>query len=291
MVLEDENYLSKIAKIGVLKVGCIGSAPLLEFLLDERAERRDIEVRVVGSGASMEPKQCAEAAEALAEYEPDFAVVISPNATVRGPKAGREALAKAGVPTIVVSDSPTKKIVKELEAEGFGYIVVEADSMIGARREFLDPVEMALYNSDIVKVLAVTGVFQTLVRVMDEVIEEVKNGGKIELPRTIIDCERAVSNSGLVNAYARAKAMASHEIARRVSGVTSKGCFVIREWEKYTATVASAHEMMRYAAKLCDEAREIEKGEDQVIRQPHRKDGKALRKLKLIEKPSTRGSD
>lgn len=43
--------MSKTVKIGILKVGCIGSAPLLEFLLDERAERRDIAVRVVGSGA------------------------------------------------------------------------------------------------------------------------------------------------------------------------------------------------------------------------------------------------
>ena len=64
--------MSKIVKIGILKLGCVGSAPLLEFLLDERAERRDIEVRVVGSGASMNPRQCKEAAEVLIQYKPDF---------------------------------------------------------------------------------------------------------------------------------------------------------------------------------------------------------------------------
>ena len=36
-------------KIGVLKLGCIGNLPLIEFLLDERAERTDIDVRVSGS--------------------------------------------------------------------------------------------------------------------------------------------------------------------------------------------------------------------------------------------------
>jgi len=35
---------SKVVKIGVAKVGNIGSSPLLEFLLDERAERNDIAV-------------------------------------------------------------------------------------------------------------------------------------------------------------------------------------------------------------------------------------------------------
>lgn len=277
--------MSKITKIGILKVGCIGTTPLLEFLLDERAERRDITVRVVGSGASMNPKQCREAAEALARYKPDFAIVISPNATVRGSKVGRMTLAKEGVPTIVISDSPTKKIVEELKAEGFGYIILEADAMIGARKEFLDPIEMALFNSDIIKVLAITGVFQNVVNELDKVIDCIKNGEKINLPKTVIDCEKAIAASGLSNDYAKVKAMGAHEIAKRVSGVTNKGCFVMKDWEKYTATVASAHEMMRSAAKLVDEAREIEKDNDRVLRQPHNTDGTVLKKSKLIEKP------
>ena len=276
----------KIVKIGILKLGCIGSAPLLEFLLDERAERRDIEVRVVGSGASMNPRQCKEAAEALIQYKPDLSIVISPNAAVRGPKVGRDLLSKAGLPTLVVSDLPAKKITKELEVDGFGYIIVEADAMIGARREFLDPIEMALFNSDMIKVLAITGVFRVLINELDKVIELIKTGKKVILPKIIINDEKAKTHSSFVNNYAKVKAMAAHEIAKNVGRVTRKGCFVIQEWEKYTTVVASAHEMMRNAAKLADEAREIEKSGDHVMRYPHHPDGSYTHKLKLIEKPS-----
>ncbi|MDH5795184.1 MAG: methylenetetrahydromethanopterin dehydrogenase, partial [Candidatus Bathyarchaeota archaeon] len=40
--------MKEIVRVGVLKVGCIGTLPLLEFLLDERADRMDIDVRVLG---------------------------------------------------------------------------------------------------------------------------------------------------------------------------------------------------------------------------------------------------
>jgi methylenetetrahydromethanopterin dehydrogenase len=278
--------VSKLVKIGILKLGCIGSAPLLEFLLDERAERRDIEVRVVGSGASMNPRQCKEAAETLIQFKPDFSLVISPNAAVRGPKIGREILSKAGLPTLVVSDLPAKKITKELEADNFGYIIVEADAMIGARREFLDPVEMALFNSDMIRVLAITGVFRVLINELDKIIKLIQTGKEIILPKIIINNEKASTYSSFVNDYAKAKAIAAHEIAKNVGSVTRKGCFVIQEWKNYTTIVASAHEMMRNAAKLADEAREIEKTGDQVMRYPHHSDGSYTRKKKLIEKPS-----
>ncbi|MHA1638047.1 MAG: F420-dependent methylenetetrahydromethanopterin dehydrogenase, partial [Candidatus Thorarchaeota archaeon] len=42
--------MSKECRIGILKLGCIGAAPLLDLLLDERAERKDIDVVTVGSG-------------------------------------------------------------------------------------------------------------------------------------------------------------------------------------------------------------------------------------------------
>lgn len=278
--------MSNIVKIGILKLGCIGSAPLLEFLLDERAERRDIEVRVVGSGASMNPRQCKEAAEVLLHFTPDFSIIISPNASVRGPKVGREILSKAGLPTLVISDSPAKKITQELEANGFGYIIIEADAMIGARREFLDPIEMALFNSDMIRVLAITGVFRVLIKELDKIIELVKTDEQIILPKMVINNKKASAHSSLVNEYAKGKAMAAHEMAKTVGSVNRKGCFVIQDWEKYTAIVASAHELMRNAAKLADEAREIEKSGDHVMRYPHHSKGSCLRKKKLIEKPA-----
>ena len=63
-------------------------------------------------------------------------------------------LAAAGIPTIVISDSPVLKIKDDLKAKGFGYFVVKCDPMIGARRQFLDPTEMVLFNADVTKVLA-----------------------------------------------------------------------------------------------------------------------------------------
>ena len=275
-----------VVKVGFAKVGNIASAPLIEFLLDERADRNDIDVRVVSSGAKMGVEQAEEVAKKLLEFKPDFAVVTSPNATLPGPKRLRELLAEGGIPVIVVSDAPAKKIVKKLQEAGFGYIIVTADAMIGARREFLDPVEMALFNADLIKVLAVTGVFNIVQVELDRVIDAFKNGEKPTLPRIVIDKDKAVEAANFSNPYAKAKAMASFEIARRVADLTVEGCFMVKEWERYTLLVAAAHEMMKTAAKLADEARELEKATDSVYRCPHSRAGLILSKRKLIEKPA-----
>jgi len=87
------------------------------------------------------------------------------------------------------------------------------------------------------------------------------------------------------NPYALAKARAAYEVASAVAMVNVKGCFMTKEWEQYVPIVASAHEMMRSAALLCDEARELEKAVDGVIRKPHKKDGVLVSKTKLITKP------
>ena len=49
--------------------------------------------------------------------------------------------------------------------------------------------------------------------------------------------------------------------------------------------LAAAHEMMRAAGRLADEARELEKGGDKVMRKPHFNDGTLGEKRNLIEKP------
>jgi len=281
--------LPNVVRIGILKIGCIGASPLIDYILDERAEREDIEVRVVGTGSKMNPEQSIEAAEKLKEYKPNFAAVISPNASLPGPKAAREALAKAAIPTVVISDGPARRIVKDLEASGFGYIILEADAMIGARREFLDLNEVAFYNGDVMKVLAVTGTLAALVNALDSLVDMVKKGEKLGLPNLFVDQEKALAASGLNNPYARAKALAAHEIARQVAAATAEGCFVVKDWEKYTPMVASAHEMMRHAARLADEAREMEKGGDTLVRRPHARDGRMLFKSRLLEKPRSAG--
>ena len=53
----------------------------------------------------------------------------------------------------------------------------------------------------------------------------------------------------------------------------------------YIPAVAAAHELLRAAARLADEAREIEKQNDTVLRTSHGSSGKASKKTKLLEKP------
>jgi methylenetetrahydromethanopterin dehydrogenase len=277
--------VSKVVKVGVLKAGCIGTLPLLEFLLDERAERQDIDVRVVGSGAKLGPEQCKEAAELMISLKPDMVTLIGPAQATPGPTEVRKMLAAAGVPTIIISDSPTKKIAEEIAQAGLGYIIVEADSMIGARREFLDPLEMAAYNSDVIKVLATTGAFNMVVEALDKTIASLRAGEKPELPKTVIDGASATEAAGYQNPYAKAKAMAAYELASRVSKLTTEACFRVQDSQVYVPLVAAAHEMMRAAAKLADEARELEKCGDTVLRKPHFKDGVLGTKRSLSEKP------
>ena len=163
---------------------------------------------------------------------------------------------------------------------------MKADSMIGARREFLDPVEMADYNGNLVKVLAITGAFRKMQIALDKVIDQVKAGKKgdaIELPKIVMTTDKAVDGE-FTNPFALAKARAAHEIAMAVAGQNVKGCFMTKEWEKYIPIVASAHEMMRSAVVLCDEARELEKASDSIMRQAHKKDGTLVAKKKLVAK-------
>ena len=46
-----------VCKVGFLKIGNTGSALVTEFLLDGRAERDNIDLRIVGSGEKLNPMQ------------------------------------------------------------------------------------------------------------------------------------------------------------------------------------------------------------------------------------------
>jgi len=270
--------------IGFLKVGNIATAPMIELLLDERAEREDMEVRVVSSGANMGSKQSEEVAKIIVGLKPDLVFVTSPNASTKGPTKARELISASGIPVVVVSDGP-KGLIEELQGKGMGCIIVEADSMIGARREFLDPIEMAIFNADTIKVLSVTGVYSLIYQTIDALIKQLKSNEKLELPLLNITREKALKVSGLSNPYSLAKAGASYEMAKRVSYLTSEACFKEKDWTIYTALCATAHELMRTAASVADEVREIEKYGDNVTRKPHYDDGSQLLKKRLIEKP------
>jgi methylenetetrahydromethanopterin dehydrogenase len=284
-----------IFKLGVLKLGCIGAAPLLDLLLDERADREDLDVKAFTSGAKLDPDACAEATTSTIEYGPDLIVMVSPNAALPGPKASRLNVAAANIPIITVSDGPSKKAFYKKNAEGKqsidvgerqGFFVLTCDPMIGARREFLDPTEMSLFNADVIRVLAATGVLRLIQIELDRVIAELKAGGAVDMPKVNVTAEKAVDAGGFANPYARAKALAALKVSESVAAVTLKGCFVEQDAAKYITLVAAGHEMMRAAARLADEARELEKSGDTLLRTPHSSDGERLRKHRLADKPS-----
>lgn len=265
-------------RIGVIKTGNIASSLVLELLLDERADRKNIDVRVATSGAKMGPEDCEEAAQQITGFNPDLILYTTPNPSTPGPSKVIDML--KGKRAIVIGDAPGIRIKEQLEEAGLGYIFVKADSMIGARREFLDPTEMAIFNGEMLKVLSITGAFKVIQEEIDKAIDD--SG---YLPKIIIDSAAAVSRSGIKNPYARAKAKAAYEMAEKVGELNIRGCFAQKEPEEYIQTVASAHELLRAAAALADEAREIEKATDDVERKPHSSDGKVLKKDRLMDKP------
>jgi len=277
-----------VVKVGVAKLGNIASGVMAELLLDERADREDMQTFMATSGTKLQPEDIDRVITNMKAWKPDFCIVVSPNGVLPGPAAAREQLHAAGIPVVVITDDvTTKKEWADLKESKFGYIIMKADSMIGARREFLDPIEMADYNGNLVKVLSVTGAFRKMQQALDEVINQVKAGKKgaeIVLPKLVMTTDKAVAGE-FTNPYALAKARAAYEIASAVAMVNVKGCFMTKEWEQYVPIVASAHEMMRTAAILCDEARELDKAADGVIRKPHKKDGVIVSKTKLISKP------
>ncbi|MCX8178007.1 MAG: F420-dependent methylenetetrahydromethanopterin dehydrogenase [Candidatus Bathyarchaeota archaeon] len=277
--------MSKV-KVGIFKCGNIGTAPLLELLFDELADREDISVRTVTTGAKMLAEEVVEALPKMFDFNPQLIIFISPNPAVAGPKKATEMLSEKRIPSIFISDSPGKRLKEEFEKQGFGYIIVMGDPMIGARKEFLDPTEMALFNSNVIKVLAITGVYRIVQQEIDRVISCLKEGLTFELPRMVIDTETVRDRSDFRNPYALAKAMAAYELAKKVAEINTKACFMEKEKEKYIPLVACAHEIAQAAANLAEEAREIEKYGDTLVRRPHSKEGKLKFKEKLMAPPT-----
>lgn len=282
-------------KLGVLKLGCIGAAPLLDLLLDERADRDDLETRAFTSGAKLDPAACTGPTTDCIAFEPDLVLLVSPNAALPGPSKAREALLAAGIPTIAIGDAPSKKAFFKKNEDGkqvrqvvenLGFMILPSDPMIGARREFLDPSEMALFNADVIKVLAACGVLRAVQNELDLIIDAMKNGAKPVLPSITVSAEMAIAAAEFANPYAAAKAYAALTIAEAVAGVTTRGCFMEQDPAQYITLVSAGHEMMRSAALLADAAREIEKDNDTVLRTPHAANGQARRKTGLGDKPA-----
>jgi len=273
-------------KIGIFKCGNIGTSPCLELILDELADRRDIKVRVVTTGSKMGPDDVEEALPKMFEFNPDMMVIISPNTALPGPAKAREATSNRKLPGIVITDSPGKKVRPDIEKQGLGYIIITGDPMIGARKEFLDPVEMALFNSNVNKVLAITGVYRIVYQEIDKVIYALEAGLPTVLPKLVIDIATIRDLALFSNPYAKAKAIAAYGMAEKLADIDVQACFIEKEGDKYIPLVAAAHEVAQAAARLAEEAREIEKYNDSVLRKPHAKDGKLKTKTKLMLQPT-----
>jgi len=273
-------------KIGIFKCGNIGTSPCLELILDELADRRDIKVRVVTTGSKMGPDDVEEALPKMFEFNPDMMVIISPNTALPGPAKAREATSNRKLPGIVITDSPGKKVRPDIEKQGLGYIIITGDPMIGARKEFLDPVEMALFNSNVNKVLAITGVYRIVYQEIDKVIYAIEAGLPTVLPKLVIDIATIRDLALFSNPYAKAKAIAAYGMAEKLADIDVQACFIEKEGDKYIPLVAAAHEVAQAAARLAEEAREIEKYNDSVLRKPHAKDGKLKTKTKLMMQPT-----
>ena len=273
-------------KIGIFKCGNIGTSPLLELLLDELADRKDVKVRTVTTGSKMGLEDVEESLPKMFEFNPDLLVVISPNTALPGPAKAREQISASGKPGIVITDAPGKRVKADLEKQGLGYVIISGDPLIGARKEFLDPTEMAIFNSNISKVLAITGVYRIVQEEIDKAIYALEAGKSPILPKLVIDVNTIRDNSVLNNPYARAKAMAAYVLAEKVADINALACFVEKESEKYIPLVACAHEIAQTAARLAEEAREIEKSNDSVMRKPHAKNGRLKNKTRLLLQPT-----
>lgn len=269
-------------KIGFIKLGNVASSLVSDLALDEIAERTDIESRSISFGAKMTKKEAEMSAE-LKSWGPQLVVMVGPNAATPGPTAAREIY--KDIPTVVISDGPSKKDAREaLEAEGFGYIILPFDPLIGAKREFLDPAEMALFNSDALKVLSICGSVRLVQEELDRAMASIL-AGSVELPHILANPEKTTERMDFKNPYARAKAIGALHMAQTVAVIDAAACFRLKELDRIALTAAAGHEVMRAAAKLADEARELEKTSDSVSRRPHARSGAILAKTGLFDKP------
>ena len=271
-----------VVNITVIKTGFIGVTTLNEALLDELAARKDISVRAISSGSKMTLDDFQDVEKIATSINTDLFLLVTPYSSLELPKKLAFNLSKHK-PTIVISDNFASKSINDFENSNQGCIIIQGDPLIGIRQEFLDPIEMSNFNSDVLKVLSITGAFRALLHEIDLVISAINNSQPIVLPHVIVDKHKALVHSGLSNPYAKSKALASYEMAKLVGRLSAEGGYKEKNRDKYLLVVSASHELIRQAAILADEAREIEKGSDNVFRQIHDSEGNYATKNKLMD--------
>ena len=287
----NQNGKNHKTRITFVKIGFIGASAFIETLIDERSSRSDIIIKSVSSGTQMDVTEVKELMTLVSNIKSDLIVLIAPAIHTDGPTTAFKKLSETNIPVIVISTKSTKKIkhegiVDNLEKHGFGYILCDADPMIGVKKEFLDPIETSLFNSDLIKVMSVTGIYRTYHMIIDKIIDQIKKCEKIVLPKIVLNREIAIENCGLTNPYAKSKALGSYELLKKVNTLNIEGSYKEDQKEKYMFILQGAHEILRQASILADEAREIEKGIDHVERINHDKNGKLMKKTSFMSELS-----
>ena len=94
-----------VLNITVVKTGFLAVTTLIEALLDERASRKDISIRSVSSGSKMNKADIDAVEQLVKSIDTDLFIVVSPNASLDGPKNLALNLGKLK-PTILISDNP-----------------------------------------------------------------------------------------------------------------------------------------------------------------------------------------
>ncbi len=80
-----------VVKVGVAKLGNIASGVMAELLLDERADREDMQTFMATSGTKLEPADVDRVVSNLKAYQPDFCIVVSPNGVLQPDRCTRTA--------------------------------------------------------------------------------------------------------------------------------------------------------------------------------------------------------
>ena len=253
-------------KVGVVKVGNIGVSTVIDLILDERADRDGFHIRTISTGSKMGQNEVNDIIRRVKKIDVDLLLFISPSPGARQIRHAIDEISKLDLPLIIVGDKPGENAIPFMKERNLGYILVRADAMIGARREFLDSTEMAVFNSYVLNVLSITGVIRLLHEEIDKVLDCVTNDKPIAFPEIIVTAQKAVSYARFSNPYAEAKAIAAYQIASQVSEMDVTACFRVSDPKEYIPLVVAAHEMMKSAAILAEEARELEKSNDTVTR-------------------------
>jgi methylenetetrahydromethanopterin dehydrogenase len=163
------------------------------------------------------------------------------------------------VPCVVIYDGPKNKESRDiLEQQGFEYIILPVDPLIGAKREFLDPVEMVVFNADVMKVLSICGVVRLLQEELDKITEQLsseESEKELELPHIFAKPEKCIEHAGFSTPSAKAKALAALHIVTKVAQVNYPVCFTLKDLDQICLTAAAGHEIMGTAAHLATQAR------------------------------------